>query len=55
MLITSSWPECDPALDFPAEAAAFEGVKDVIVTIRNLRAEMNVAPAKRATLILKPH
>ena len=55
MLITSAWPECDPALDFTAEAAAFEGVKDVIVTIRNLRAEMNVAPAKRATLILKPH
>ena len=55
MLITSAWPECDPALDFQAEAAAFEGVKDVIVTIRNLRAEMNVAPAKRATLILKPH
>ena len=25
------------------------------MTIRNLRAEMNVAPAKRATLILKPH
>ncbi len=55
MLISASWPQCDPALDFPAEAASFEGVKDVIVTIRNLRAEMNVAPAKRATLILKPH
>ena len=28
---------------------------EVIRAIRNLRAEMNVAPGKKATLILKPH
>ena len=28
---------------------------EVIRAVRNLRAEMNVAPGKRATLILKPH
>ncbi len=55
MLISASWPECDPALDFTAEAARFEGVMEAIRAIRNLRAEMNVAPGKRATLILKPH
>ena len=55
MMITASWPECDPALDFAAEAGRFEGIMEVIRAIRNLRAEMNVAPSKRATLILKPH
>ena len=28
---------------------------EVIRTIRNLRAEMNVAPGRKATLMLKPH
>ena len=28
---------------------------EVIRTVRNLRAEMNVAPGRRATLLLKPH
>lgn len=55
MLISAAWPEVDEKLTFAEEAAHFEGVMEVIRTIRNLRAEMNVAPAKRATLILKPH
>ncbi|MBQ8506251.1 MAG: valine--tRNA ligase, partial [Clostridia bacterium] len=54
MLITSQWPECNAEYDFAEEAARFEGVMEVIRSIRNLRAEMNVAPSKRATLILKP-
>ena len=55
MLISAEWPQCRDELNFDVEAAHFEGVMEVIRTIRNLRAEMNVAPAKRATLILKPH
>ena len=55
MLITARWPEICPEYDFPAEAARMEGVMEVIRTVRNLRAEMNVAPGRRATLILKPH
>ena len=55
MLITAKWPEVCEALDFPEEARQMEGVMDVIRTIRNLRAEMNVAPGRRARLILKPH
>ena len=54
MMITASWPECDAKLDFAAEAARFEGVMEAIRAIRNLRAEMNVAPARRARLILRP-
>ena len=55
MLIRASWPECKPEYDFTEEADRMEGVMEVIRAIRNLRAEMNVAPGKRATLILKPH
>ena len=55
MLITARWPEVRPEYDFPAEAARMEGVMEVIRTVRNLRAEMNVAPGRRATLLLKPH
>ena len=55
MLISAAWPEPKPEYDFTAEAARFEGVMEVIRAIRNLRAEMNVAHSKRATLILKPH
>ncbi len=55
MLITSKWPESKPEYDFTEEAAQMEGVMEVIRAIRNLRAEMNVAPGKKATLILKPH
>ena len=55
MLITASWPECEERLDFTQEAERFEGVMGAIRAIRNLRAEMNVAPSRRATLILKAH
>ena len=55
MLITARWPEVRPEYGFPAEAARMEGVMEVIRTVRNLRAEMNVAPGRRATLLLKPH
>ena len=55
MLITARWPEVRPEYDFPAEATRMEGVMEVIRTVRNLRAEMNVAPGRRATLLLKPH
>ncbi len=55
MLITSEWPVCKAEYDFTETADRFEGVMEMIRAIRNLRAEMNVAPSKRATLILKPH
>ena len=55
MLINAPWPECKPEYDFTAEAAQMDGVMDVIRAVRNLRAEMNVAAGRKATLILKPH
>ena len=55
ILIQARWPECRPEYDFPVETAQMEGIMEVIRAIRNLRAEMNVAPGRRARLILKPH
>ena len=55
MLITARWPEVRPEFDFAIAAQQMEGVMEVIRTVRNLRAEMNVTPGRRATLILKPH
>ncbi len=55
MLINAKWPEIRDEYDFPEEAKRMEGVMEIIRTIRNLRAEMNVAPGRRARLILKPH
>ena len=55
MLISAQWPEIHPEYDFPAEAARMEGIMEIVRTIRNMRAEMNVAPGRRASLILKPH
>ena len=46
MLITSSWPEVREEYDFPEDAQRMEGVMEVIRTVRNLRAEMRVAPGR---------
>ena len=51
-IMLSPWPADDPALSFPEEAAAMERIMDVIRAIRNLRAEMNVPPAKRAAMTI---
>ncbi len=53
-LMLSQWPQTDPAFDFAEEENHMQGVMDMIKTIRNLRAEMNVAPSKRTRLMLLP-
>ncbi len=53
-LMMKSWPEVDPAYDFPADEQTMQGIMEVIRTIRNLRAEMNVAAGKRTRLMLLP-
>lgn len=53
-LMRASWPVCSDAYDFPAEEREMEGIMEVIRTIRNLRAEMNVAANKRTRLMLLP-
>ena len=53
-LMLKRWPEIKPEYDFPAEEARMNGIMEVIRTIRNLRAEMNVAAGKRTRLMLLP-
>ena len=53
-LMLKRWPEIKPAYDFAAEEAQMNGIMEVIRTIRNLRAEMNVAAGKRTRLMLLP-
>ena len=41
-IMLSAWPKADAAFSFPAEAAAADGLMDMVRAIRNVRAEMNV-------------
>ena len=53
-LMLAKWPECRAKFDFPAQEREMQGIMEVIRTIRNLRAEMNVAASKRTRLMLLP-
>ena len=52
-IMKSRWPEYRPELNFAAEEAEFEKVMELIRAIRNLRAEMNIAPSKKATVYIE--
>ncbi len=49
-LMIAPWPVYDPALCFPAQEKEMEQIMEVIRSIRNRRAEMNVPPSKKSTL-----
>jgi valyl-tRNA synthetase len=53
-LMLSAWPKLEESYDFLEEEGHMQGVMDMIKTIRNLRAEMNVSAGKRTRLMLKP-
>ena len=44
----SSWPVYDETNNFAAEEKAIETIKEAVRNIRNLRADMNVAPSRKA-------
>ena len=50
-LIMSRWPAKREKLAFDKEEQIVENLKDVIVGIRNVRANMNIHPSKKADLI----
>ncbi|MEA4927953.1 MAG: valine--tRNA ligase [Candidatus Limiplasma sp.] len=54
MLILAHWPEVEPAYAFEADEHRMEGLMEIIRAIRNLRAEMKVAPGKRTHVTLLP-
>ena len=53
-LMLKAWPELNSAFDFPQDEEKMAGIMEIIRTIRNLRAEMNVAAGKRTHLMLVP-
>ena len=54
MLISATWPTVQESYAFTQEATQMEGLMDIIRTIRNLRAEMNVQHSKRTHISLIP-
>lgn len=51
-IMRADWPTPDPAMEFAKDAADMDALMELIRAIRNIRAEMNVPPAKRVDLIL---
>ena len=49
VLMVESWPAFNKKYVFRKEEASFEGLKEIVVAIRNVRNEMNVAPSKRVS------
>ena len=50
-LMVSSWPEVKSKFSFDKEEETVEKLKDIIVEIRNIRANMNIHPSKKSELI----
>ena len=48
----SSYPRADARFDFPAEEERMAALIDAITKIRTRRTEMNVAPSKKAKIII---
>jgi len=53
-IMISDWPKSDDALNFKTEEENMELLMQAIRAIRNRRAEMNVAPSRKAQLIVIP-
>ncbi|MCI5756513.1 MAG: valine--tRNA ligase [Firmicutes bacterium] len=51
-IMISSYPQTDPALDFPEDEASMDRIIELIKSVRNRRAEMNVPPSKKTTLYI---
>ena len=52
-IMTQSWPTFDEAHNWADEEEAFEKVMDYIKAVRAMRAEMNVHPAKKTSMIIE--
>ncbi len=51
-IMLSKWPEYSEEFNFADDEKAIELMKEAIKSIRNIRAEMNVAPSKKANVIV---
>jgi valyl-tRNA synthetase len=50
-IMISDYPKADSKFNFEKEEKDLELVKEIITGVRNLRANMNVAPSKKASMI----
>ncbi len=51
-IMYSKWPEYNDEFNFEDDEKSIELMKEAIKSIRNIRAEMNVAPSKKAKVIV---
>ncbi|MDO4301052.1 MAG: valine--tRNA ligase [Clostridia bacterium] len=51
-IMLSKWPEYSEEFNFADDEKSIELMKEAIKSIRNIRAEMNVAPSKKAKVIV---
>ena len=51
-IMTSAWPKYDESLSFPEEEKSVDILQEAIRVIRNVRAEMNVAPNRKAQVVV---
>ena len=52
-IMISAWPETDSALCYAVEESEMERIMTAIKAVRNRRAEMNVAPSKKAQVFIE--
>ncbi|MBQ8647425.1 MAG: class I tRNA ligase family protein, partial [Oscillospiraceae bacterium] len=52
-IMTQQWPAFDEAHNYPEDEADFGKLTDYIKAIRNIRAEMNVHPTKKTSMIIE--
>ncbi len=52
-IMTQPWPRQEDAPSYPAQQQAFAEVVNLVRAVRTVRAEMNVHPAKRTSLIIE--
>ena len=51
-VMLESWPKAEERFDFIKDAETMDGIMELVRAIRNVRAEMNVPPAKRAHMFI---
>lgn len=52
-IMIADWPKADDALNYAEEEAQMECIMTAIKAVRNRRAEMNVAPSKKAKVFIE--
>ena len=52
-IMIASWPKAEERFDFQTEEQSMQAIMEVVRSVRNTRAEMNVPPSKKAKIIIR--